>query len=98
MFFELLEKMKEFHIKKNADYAGDVPLNNLKYSEVFGIEAWRGVLIRMGDKWSRILELTKNGKTHVEDEKLEDTLLDMANYCLLCIILMREAGNNKSES
>ena len=98
MFFELLEKMKDIHLKKDADYAGDMPLKNLRYSENFGIEAWRGVLIRMGDKWSRILELTKNGKTHVEDEKLEDTLLDLANYCLLCIILMREAEKMKSDS
>jgi hypothetical protein len=91
-FYELIEKMQKIHDAKNADYAADAdPLSNLRMSARFGVEPWRGCLVRMSDKWSRLEQLAGNGKqAQVKDESVEDTLLDLANYALLCIVLRQE--------
>lgn len=91
-FTELLNQIKEIRAKKNADYAteGD-SLSNLKMSEMMGIPAWKGALIRIMDKFSRIIQLAKrDGQANVKDESILDTLLDLSIYCLLTIILFEE--------
>lgn len=85
--------MQQIHDAKNSDYAADGdPLSNLKRSSVLGVEPWRGCLVRMSDKWSRLEQLAGGKQPQVKDEALEDTLIDLANYCLLCIVL-REEGS-----
>jgi hypothetical protein len=92
-FDELLAAMEQVHDAKNHDYASHAdPLSNFRRCETFGIEAWRGVLVRMSDKWSRIEQFAGGKSAAVADERLEDTLLDLANYCLLAIILRGEAA------
>lgn len=94
-FYELLEEIKDLHSRKNANYAEDNdPLSNLRACEAFGLPAWKGVLTRLTDKWSRIVQLTK-GKPDVVGESIVDTLQDMAVYSLLCIILYEEAGKKQ---
>jgi anti-sigma28 factor (negative regulator of flagellin synthesis) len=44
----------------------------------------------MSDKVSRIQQLIQNGKAEVKDESLEDTLLDLANYCHLLLAYLKE--------
>lgn len=89
-FYQLIEEICALHDKKNADYArDDDPLSNFRQAEAFGIPAWKGVLVRMSDKWSRIQELT-NGKTP-KNESLRDSLVDNAVYSLLAIVLLEEA-------
>jgi predicted ATP-grasp superfamily ATP-dependent carboligase len=90
-FYKLLDKMAETHSQKNHDYSEGAkdPLSNFRMCESLGIPAWKGVLVRISDKWSRITQLSTK-EAQVKDESIEDTLLDMANYCLLCIILRRE--------
>lgn len=92
-FYELLEEMRSIHDKKNSDYSKkDDPLSNFRLCEDFGMPSWPGILVRMSDKYSRLPQLTiklLNGeKPAVEDESMKDTLIDLANYCLLCIILL----------
>lgn len=89
-FYELLISMAETHSKKNHDYAKDTdPLSNLKLCESFGITAFKGILVRLGDKWSRITELSKK-VNQVKDESIMDTLIDNANYSLLAIVVFEE--------
>ncbi len=88
-FFELLDEMAVLHRSKNHDYANNAnPLSNLTRCAAFGVEPWRGTLVRMSDKWSRIEELS-NGKT-AKHESLRDSLFDLAAYSLLCLILLEE--------
>ena len=90
-FDELILKMKEMHAKKNKDYSGSMDLSNLKACEELGISPYVGVCIRLSDKHSRLCNLIKNGlKSEVEDEKIEDTLMDIAIYAILAIILYEE--------
>ena len=90
-FYELLEEMKRIHSKKNHDYAGtENPFKNFRISEDIGIPAWKGCLIRMSDKFSRICNFAKKEQYKVKDENIEDTLMDLAIYALIDIILYRE--------
>ena len=43
----------------------------------------QGFLVRMTDKMQRINSYVQQGKLLVEDEKVTDTLMDLANYCVL---------------
>jgi len=84
----LLWHMIETYQKKNHDYSeperGD-PYKNLRSCEEIGIPAWKGVLVRMSDKWSRLQELSQ--KKAMVAESFTDTCIDLANYALFCAIL-----------
>ena len=97
-FYKLLAKMAALHSRKNHDYAGTGhPLRNFHKSREQGIEPWRGVMIRLSDKWSRLESFCKQGTTEVTDESVEDTLMDNAVYSLLAIILRREEKGHKDD-
>ena len=95
-FYKLLEEIANLHEMKNKDYAGvHDPLSNLRGSERLGIDAWKGVLVRIGDKFDRINNITiKGGETAVKNESIIDTLMDLAVYSLLCIVLYKEKINS----
>lgn len=84
--------MAEIHSKKNQDYANSKidPFRNFRMSEQIGIPAWKGSLIRMGDKFIRINNLALKGKNAVKDETIVDTLIDLANYSIITAILYEE--------
>jgi hypothetical protein len=88
-FIDLIEEIKKLHESKNSDYATDAdPLSNLRKCEAFGIPAFKGVLVRLTDKWSRIEQLA-GGKTP-KHESLRDSLIDNAVYSLLAVVLLDE--------
>lgn len=89
--YMIFNEMQDVYESKDSDYCeGEIPMQNLRACEELGIPAWKGTLIRMGDKKRRIQSFFNKGMYRVEDEKLEDTLVDMANYALLCSILIEE--------
>lgn len=78
--------MVEVMKKKNSDYSGaDAdPFHNFKAVERAGVATVeQGFYTRMTDKMMRLASFIKNGKLMVEDEKVTDTLEDLANYSLL---------------
>jgi hypothetical protein len=88
-FVALIEEIKALHESKNHDYAEDAdPLSNLRRAEAMGVPAFKGVLVRLTDKWSRIEQLS-NGK-EPKHESLRDSLIDNAVYSLLAILLLDE--------
>jgi len=90
-FHELVKQMSELHSKKNHDYAGtEQPLNNLREVVGMGIPAWVGVGVRLSDKYTRMKNFIKNREFEFKEESLKDTMMDMAVYALLCIILFEE--------
>lgn len=95
-FYELLREIGELHDRKNSDYARkDDALSNFRECERFGVAAWKGCLVRLSDKWSRIVRLAEKadtGEVVQVDESLVDTLMDLANYSLLTIILYELRG------
>jgi len=87
---EIFKELMALHIAKDSDYAGGVPLSNFRRSEQFGIPAWKGCLIRMSDKWSRIVSLVGKGENAVKGESLDDSLRDIAVYAIITIALLSE--------
>ena len=89
-FNSLLAQMSETFKKKNHDYAGEDPFSNFRQSEKIGIPAWKGCMVRLGDKWSRLCQLAMKGEAEIKDETFEDTCMDLAIYALILRMLKRE--------
>ena len=90
---ELLDEMRRTHDAKNHDYAGvGDPLRNFRMCEAQGLPAWKGCLVRITDKVSRLQSFARQGELRVKDESVADTLLDLAVYALLCRILFEEGA------
>jgi hypothetical protein len=98
MFKEIVKELQDIHDKKNSDYAVDNPLGNLQMCELGGIPSWKGVIVRLTDKMSRLLTFCKKEKYAVTDESVEDTLKDMAVYSILCLILYRTRDKDGKEN
>ena len=89
-FYQLLEECAQTHSGKSFDYTpADDPLANFKRSEKLGVPAWKGCMVRMGDKFGRLEQLA-NGKAP-KNESLRDTLMDLAVYSLLCVLLLEDS-------
>lgn len=99
-FYELLEEVKRIYVAKNMDYSPEEPLGNFRESAKWvGVEAWRGVLVRMADKWARLTNLCKrSGRHSVSDETVVDTALDLAVYAILFVILWEEESGHREAS
>lgn len=72
---------------KNKDYGDSYSSLRKEFPEA--------ILIRLGDKYNRLKALMKNGKAEVKDESIEDTLLDLANYCLMEIVERKMDRNER---
>lgn len=82
----MTDRMEQITRAKNHDYSGfgDSPFSNFMVVEKCGIASTeQGFLTRMMDKISRVNSFVQQGVTKVSDEKIEDTLLDLANYAIL---------------
>jgi len=80
------KKILDISQKKNTDYTGETtdPFANFSAVERNGLTSTEvGFMVRMTDKMQRLTSYVQNGKLLVEDEKVEDTLMDLANYCIL---------------
>lgn len=88
-FLVALDEIRAMHLKKGADYgAGDDCFANVRASERFGIPAWLGAVLRGNDKMARIQSFAVKGE--LKNEPLEDSLLDLANYAIIALVLWRE--------
>ena len=89
-FYEILETIKKLHDAKKHDYGNADIFANFRLSELAGTPAWQGSVIRMGDKYARISNFIKKGDFKFKEESIKDTLMDMAIYSLITIILYEE--------
>ena len=87
---EQLQKIQkeglELFIKKNKDYG-----------DAFAKSGSIGVLVRIGDKISRLQNITKNSINLVSDESCRDTLIDLHNYAAMAIMLLDEDKDENKE-
>ena len=90
-FDDVLDELKMLHDAKNHDYAtAENPYKNLEKVLSIGIEPWRGIVIRLMDKFSRLEEYCVKGELAIKSEGIEDTFKDIANYSILAMILFRK--------
>jgi hypothetical protein len=98
-FYEILTNIRELHDKKQHDYGQDEDIfANFRLSELSGMPAWQGSVIRMGDKYARISNFIKKGEFKYKEESIKDTLMDMAIYSLITMILFEESEANEEET
>ena len=55
------------------------------------------MLVRIGDKLKRLQSVTHNGINLVADEKVRDTLIDLANYAMMAVMLLDEPDENDGQ-
>lgn len=79
IFEKIQTEARRLFTRKNQDY-GDAFAN---YGAI-------GVLVRMGDKISRLQSITNRQISLVNTESLRDTLLDLHNYSAMAIMLLDE--------
>ena len=91
-FFDLCDQLKATHAGKSKDYgcpSGTDPLANIRNGAKFvGIPAWRAAMVRLSDKVTRLATFNATGSLRYEG--VEDTLVDLASYALLSLLLYKE--------
>ena len=77
----LLNHLEEMYEAKNNDYGNSVADTYDKFGCV-------SFLVRITDKYNRLMTLCNPNapEQRVKDEKIDDTILDLANYCLLWLV------------
>ena len=78
-FENITKEMLELYKNKNSDYGSSVNDTYKKYGMV-------SYLVRMEDKLNRARTLVQKQTQNVQDEKLRDTLIDLANYTILAVM------------
>jgi len=78
-FGKVCQEMVALFAKKNEDYG-----------DAFADSGTIGVLVSINNKIRRLQNITKTGITLVEDEKIRDTVLDLANYSVMFLMLLDE--------
>ena len=85
----IINNLEDTYKRKNSDYGNSVGDTYEKFGDV-------SFLTRITDKYNRILSLADKGECgEVKDEALEDTILDLANYCLLWLVEREYAEQRK---
>lgn len=72
----ICDKVHKTYAAKNATY-GD------SFARVRREEGEATILVRLKDKLYRLETLLHGGENMVKEESIEDSFLDMANYCLM---------------
>lgn len=76
---ELIKELLILTKRKSGAYGGDDDI--FRNMREFG---WKGVVIRIDDKLNRLKNLIfAERKIDVGDEPLEETIIDLINYCLI---------------
>lgn len=77
--YEICQKLNSVYKAKNHDY-GD------SFGDTYKKLGIISAVTRLNDKMNRLMSLTVSHDAQVKDEKIEDTLLDMANYAIMTLI------------
>lgn len=88
-FYLALGEAADMHARKQADYGRtEDPFANVRASEDFGIPGWVGCMVRANDKMRRLMKAARGGE--LANESVEDSLIDLAVYSVIALVLYRE--------
>lgn len=82
-FKAITKKMTDTFIAKNKDYGNS-------FEKSIDEEGYVAFQVRAMDKMNRFKSVLQNKKQEVNDESIKDTLLDLANYCIMCSMKISE--------
>lgn len=83
---KICDNLNKIYEKKNHDYGNS-------FGETYKDLGIISALTRISDKFNRLKTLAKGENNLVNDEALEDTLLDMANYCIMTKMCLNSEKN-----
>ena len=86
-FKAITTEMSELYSKKNHDY-GDA------FSQTFAELGVISAITRISDKTNRLKSLATKDQ-RVDDERIEDTLMDLANYAVMTLIELRDKDDTQ---
>lgn len=81
-FQDITKSMNDLYEKKNKDYGNSFEVSLNKYGII-------SALTRISDKFNRLENIILTNETKVKDEKLEDTLLDLASYSVMTLLWLK---------
>lgn len=84
---ELCGKLNKIYEQKNKAYGNS-------FGETFEKLGLISAVTRISDKYNRLVNLATHPDINKGDEAIEDTLLDMANYCLMTYMELTKGENN----
>lgn len=91
-FKDLVWEILELHARKQQDYGSDEdPFANVRASQEYGVPAWVGSLIRANDKVTRLKNFARKGA--LANESARDSMLDIAVYMLITVVLYDEESH-----
>lgn len=86
---EVLQKMGDIFAIKNKKYGNSFEVSVDKYGMI-------AALTRISDKFNRIENLILTGDNGTDDEAITDTLIDMANYCVMTAVYIKNVGGKSN--
>lgn len=86
---EICRELNEIYRKKNNDY-GDAFTSLRK-------ELPNAILVRIFDKYSRLKTLLGGENQQVKSETIDDTLKDLANYCIMELVERQEENGVQTQ-
>lgn len=92
-----MSKVNEKDVRNVLTIMGDVfAAKNQKYGNSFEVSLDKygmiAALTRISDKFNRAENLILTNDAGTDDESLTDTLLDMANYCVMTAVYIKNGG------
>jgi len=94
-YMALLAYMESLHVAKAAGYSGEGvdTWKNFREAENWGVPAWLGAAIRLGDKYRRLQNILRKPELDMlVGENAAVTAIDLAAYSLILTCLLAEAG------
>lgn len=85
-FEEIALSLSDLYSKKNPVYGNSFERSLKKYGKISG-------LTRISDKFNRLEKIITNPDIETNDESLEDTLLDLASYCIMMKMALENADS-----
>ena len=90
-FDSFVEKMKEVIFKKGNDYANTDRLSNFKLAgSICGLKPEQNCLSLIATKVAR-LGVLLNSDGEPNNESIEDSVLDLANYAVLLSMILKDS-------
>jgi len=85
-FTAVQQELLQLFVRKNTDYG-----------DAFEVHGPVGCVIRIGDKLARLQTIDRNRVEIVQDESMQDTLLDLANYCTIALMMLRDGHGARAK-
>ena len=87
--FEIVTALNQLYASKNSDYGNS-------FGETYQKLGIISALTRISDKYNRLISLATKPEEErkVKDESIQDTLLDLSNYCIMTVIEMEAEKEN----